>query len=121
MDQEFKNKGIDQKFLNAFRGMLIPYKTELSIRIQTLVLGGAVILGLYLGIDRTDWLFVLIAGALLLVTECLNTSIEKLVDFVSPGYHELAGKVKDISAGAVFIAGLAAFLIGIVVFAPYFM
>jgi len=40
---------------------------------------------------------------------------------VSPGYNELAGKVKDIAAGAVFIAGLASLTISILVFIPYFI
>jgi diacylglycerol kinase (ATP) len=121
MGKEFKSKSIAQKFFNAFYGMLIPYRTEVSIRIQTMVVLGGILLGIYLGISRADWLFVVIAAALLLITECLNTAVEKLVDLVSPGYNELAGKVKDIAAGAVFIAGLASLTISILVFIPYFI
>ena len=121
MDREFKSRSIVQKFFNAFYGMLIPYRTEVSIRIQTMVVLGGILLGIYLGISRVDWLFVVIAAALLLITECLNTAVEKLVDLVSPGYNELAGKVKDIAAGAVFIAGLASLTISILVFIPYFI
>ncbi|MBK6482720.1 MAG: diacylglycerol kinase family protein [Chitinophagales bacterium] len=121
MDREFKSRSIVQKFFNAFYGMLIPYRTEVSIRIQTMVVLVGILLGIYLGISRVDWLFVVIAAALLLITECLNTAVEKLVDLVSPGYNELAGKVKDIAAGAVFIAGLASLTISILVFIPYFI
>ena len=121
MDREFKSRSIVQKFFNAFYGMLIPYRTEVSIRIQTMVVLVGILLGIYLGISRVDWLFVVIAAALLLITECLNTAVEKLVALVSPGYNELAGKVKDIAAGAVFIAGLASLTISILVFIPYFI
>lgn len=100
--------------------MLIPYRSEVSIRIQTAVVLAGTVLGFYLHITRADWLFLVIAAAFLLITECLNTALEKLVDLVSPGYHELAGKVKDIAAGAVFLAGTAALIISLLVFFPYF-
>lgn len=121
MDRDFKSKSVIQKFFNALYGMLIPYRTEVSIRIQTLVVLSGVLLGFYLGISRYEWLFIVLAAAMLLTTECLNTAVEKLVDLVSPGYNELAGRVKDIAAGAVFIAGLASFTISMVIFVPYFI
>jgi len=120
MERELKSKSIFQKFYNAFNGLLIPYRSEVSIRIQTAIVIAGIVLGLYLHITRTEWLFLVIAAAILLITECLNTAIEKLVDLVSPGYHELAGKVKDIAAGAVFLAGAAALVISVLVFIPYF-
>jgi len=119
-EEEFKKKSsILQKFLYAFNGMLLPYKTEISIRIQTVFALSVVALGFFLHINRTDWLWIIIAAALVLITETLNTAIEKLVDLVSPGYNELAGKVKDIAAGAVFMAAIISILIGLIVFLPY--
>ena len=119
-EEEFKKKSsIPQKFLYAFNGMLIPYKTEISIRIQTVFALAVATLGFFLHINRTDWLWIIIAAALVLITETLNTAIEKLVDLVSPGYNELAGKVKDIAAGAVFMAAIISILIGLMVFLPY--
>ena len=73
------------------------------------------------GITKTEWLFVVVAIALVIITEMLNTAIEFLVDFVSPEYNELAGKVKDIAAGAVLFAALMAAVIGILVFGPYLL
>ncbi|MBX7108509.1 MAG: diacylglycerol kinase family protein [Chitinophagales bacterium] len=120
MEQAFKSRNLFRKIRTAFNGMVIPYKTEVSIRIQTSLVLAAAVLGIYLHLSRTDWIFLIAAAALLLITECLNTAVEKLVDFVSPGYHELAGKVKDIAAGAVFLAGTAAALIAFFIFLPYF-
>lgn len=48
------------------------------------------------------WFFVL-------VTELLNTAVEAVVDLVSPEYHELAKKAKDIGSAAVFCALVALF------------
>ncbi len=120
-EEEFKRKHtLFQKFLFAFRGMLISYKTEVSIRIQTVCALAGIGLGFYLQISRTDWLAIVFAIALVLITETMNTAVEKLVDLVSPGYNQLAGKVKDIAAGAVFMAAIISVIIALLVFVPYF-
>ena len=120
MENDFKKKkSIVQKFGYALKGMIIPYRTEISIRIQTALALLVALLGFFLHINRTDWMWIIFAAALVLITETLNTAIEKLVDLVSPGYNELAGKVKDIAAGAVFMAALISILIGALVFIPY--
>lgn len=54
-----------------------------------------------------------------IAAELFNSSLERLVDLVSPQYHPLAGQVKDIAAGAVLVCAIAAALIGIILFYPY--
>ncbi len=51
--------------------------------------------------------------------ELINTAIEEIVDFVSPGRHEKAGKIKDLAAAAVLIVSIVAFIIAIIIFIPY--
>ena len=72
--------------------------------------------GLYLSLSALEWCAVIGAAALVWVAEGLNTALERLTDLVSPGFHPLAGKAKDIAAGAVLIAVLAAISIGIITF-----
>jgi diacylglycerol kinase (ATP) len=55
-----------------------------------------------------------------IAAELFNTAIEKLVDLVSPERHPVAGQVKDIAAGAVLICAVAAAIIGLIIFIPYF-
>ena len=43
------------------------------------------------------------ATALVLIVELLNSAIEAVVDLASPGFHELAGRAKDMGSAAVFI------------------
>ena len=120
MENEIKRLTIAQKFLVAMKGAGIPFKTESSIRIQFFIGVAALALGFYLGISRMDWLWIIMAITIVLITETMNTAIEKLVDLVSPGYNQIAGLVKDIAAGAVFMAAVAALIIGAIVFIPYF-
>ena len=51
----------------------------------------------------------------------MNTAIETLTDLASPAYHPLAGKAKDVAAGAVLLAALGALVVGALVFVPHFI
>src|SRR5919197_1178630 len=72
--------------------------------------------GLYFSLGALEWCAIIGAAALVWVAEGLNTALERLTDLASPGFHPLAGKAKDIAAGAVLIAVLAAISIGIIIF-----
>ena len=119
MDNEFKSRTLSQKVLTAMKGFFIPFKTERSIRIQSGFVAGALLAGLILEISRNDWLWLLVASAILLIAEIFNTALEKLVDMISPAPSPAAGTVKDISAGAVFLAGITSLVIALIVFIPY--
>jgi diacylglycerol kinase len=53
-----------------------------------------------------------------LVLEALNTVVETICDLVSPSYHPLVKRAKDISAAAVLIAALSAIGVAAVLFVP---
>ena len=50
------------------------------------------------------FLFVLAVTGLMLVAEILNTAVEALCDYVQPRYDDRIKHIKDIAAGATFIA-----------------
>lgn len=76
--------------------------------------------GFLFNITRTEWLIIFLCFGIVLAAETFNTAIERLVNLVSPGYHPIAGDVKDIAAGAVLICAITAAIIGGVIFIPYF-
>jgi len=78
----------------------------------------AVILGFLFRISTTEWLWLMVSIAIVLIAELLNTSLETLTDLVSPTYNEKAGRVKDVAAGAVVIAALFALITGAIIFLP---
>ena len=53
------------------------------------------------------------------VAEALNTALELLCDAVSPDFHPLVGKAKDVAAGAVLISAMGAATLGFIVFGPH--
>ena len=51
-----------------------------------------------------------------MTAELLNTAIESVVDLVSPEFHPLAGRAKDISASAVWIISFTSAIVGLCVY-----
>lgn len=74
--------------------------------------------GFYFSISEIEWIAVTLAIGFVFSAEAFNTSIEWLVDKISPEYDPVAGKIKDVAAGAVLIAAIAAAVTGIIVFYP---
>ncbi|WP_202798663.1 diacylglycerol kinase family protein [Sphingomonas elodea] len=77
--------------------------------------------GLILRLDASDWRWLILAAALVWCAEAINTAVEGLCDHVHPGFDAVIGRVKDIAAGAVLIAAIAAALIGAITFLPHLL
>ena len=105
-----------KSFTYAWKGIKTSFIEEPNMRIHTLAGICAVIAGFVLQITVTEWLFVIVAIGVVWVTELINTALENLVDLVQPDYHPLAGRVKDLAAGAVMSASIMAVAIGIIIF-----
>ncbi|GAB7086167.1 diacylglycerol kinase [Marinifilum fragile] len=61
---------------------------------------------------------VLFSIGFVVVAELFNTAIENLCDFVQPNDHKQIKKIKDISAAAVLLSAITAFLIGFIIYLP---
>jgi diacylglycerol kinase len=105
-------------FRHAIRGIGMVFKSEKNMQIHLIVSVLVIIAGIFFKINITEWIICLLCFGLVLGAEMVNTSIEKLVDLVSPQRHELAGKAKDIAAGAVLICALIAASVGLIIFIP---
>lgn len=71
-----------------------------------------------LKLNPVEWAILMLAAALVIVAELVNTAIERVVDLTSPDLHPLAKLAKDTAAGAVLVAAFFSILIGIVVMGP---
>ncbi len=105
----------------AFKGMIKLISTEHSVMVQFSIGIIMTILGWCMHISQTEWLFQILAIGLVMSVEGLNTAVEKLADFVHPDFHKKIGFIKDIAAGAVFIAALTAIAIGLIIYIPKFI
>jgi diacylglycerol kinase (ATP) len=114
-------KGRVKSLKFALRGAYLLITTEHSIMVQFSLGIAVTILGFVMHISAIEWMFQLLAVGMVLVAESLNTGIEKLCDFVHPGYHKRIGFIKDISAGAATFAALIAIVIGLIIYLPKFL
>ncbi len=110
-------KRIDS-FKFAFAGILNLYQTQPNVWIHTTVAFLVLFAGFFFSITTTEWCLVTLAIAMVISAEAFNTALEHLTDLVSPGYHELAGKTKDVAAAGVLIAAFGAAAIGLIIFLP---
>lgn len=110
------------KFIRGFgfagKGLYYAFRTQVNFRFHCAAALIVVFLGWYFNLNQTEWLWILLSIALVLVLELINTAIEALVDLVSPDYHQKAGIAKDTAAAAVLISALLAALIGLIIFIP---
>ena len=108
-----------KSFTYAGRGIWLFVKTTHNAWIHLAILFAAIMAGLYFGIDRVEWILLIIAAGLVLVAEAFNTALEIDINLTSPDYHPYARDTKDVAAGAVLLASITALLVGLFIFAPY--
>ena len=102
----------------AFKGALYLIKTESSIKIQACIAISITIAGFYFEISKTEWLIQIAFIGLVMSLEGMNTAVEYISDFIHPDRHASIGLIKDIAAGAVFIAAATAAIAALVIYIP---
>lgn len=99
----------------AARGLAGAWRTQTHLRFEVAAAAIAVAAAAALG---RGLVAVVLASALVLVAELLNTAVEAVVDLVAPGPDPRAAMAKDVAAGAVLVAACAAVAVGVAVFGP---
>lgn len=110
-----------RSFGHAFRGLKVLVQTQHNARIHAVATILVVAAGVLARISPTEWALIALAVVCVWATEALNTSIEFLVDLVSPELHPLAAKAKDVAAGAVLVAAIGSLIVGVLVFGPHIL
>lgn len=108
-----------RSFGYALRGLCFMLKTQHNTWIHLAATIVVVAAGFWLGIAPGDWRWIILAIALVWVAEIVNTAFEHLCDVVQPEFHASVRTAKDVAAGAVLVAAIAAVIIGVLVFLPY--
>ena len=117
-NNSFSLKKRFQSFRYAFNGLRVLFRFEHNSRVYLLCAISVVALGFILHISIPEWLAILILTGMVFILEIINSSIEHLADFVSPGYSEKIKIVKDLAAAAVLVAAIVAVITGLIIFVP---
>ena len=113
---------LSKKFHNlryALKGIEIAWREEFSFKVQLVFAVSAPVLGWYLGISTTEFLFVIFMVGFVLTAEIFNTALEELCDKFQPEHDPHIGKIKDLAAAAVLVSSITALIVGFIIYMPY--
>jgi len=103
-------------FNYAFEGIIHVLRTQRNLRLHFLAAILVFAAAIALGVARLQLIALVLAIAFVLVAEMLNTAIEGVIDVSTTSFDPNAKLAKDIAAGAVLIASVAALGVGYLVF-----
>lgn len=111
-------KHIVRSFKYAFDGIREAFQNERNMKIHFFLMVLAIIIGIILKLSSVEWAILIITIGLVLILEFINTSLEQIVDIVSPERQERAKIAKDVAAAGVLISAVVAVLVAILLFVP---
>jgi diacylglycerol kinase (ATP) len=107
-----------RSFRFALRGIRVLLETQHNAWLHAIATVVVVAAGALARLSISEWCWIVLAIVSVWTAEAMNTAFEFLTDVASPGFHPLAGKAKDVAAGAVLLAASGAAVIGGLVFGP---
>lgn len=105
----------------AVNGLVVLFNTETNAIIHLIIAVLVIIVSFFLKINSLEWILVLFSIGFVIVTETINTVIEKICNLISLEKNENIKIIKDLSAAAVLISVFIATTIGVLIFFPKFL
>ena len=105
-------------FKYAFQGIFYALHTQKNMRFHASIMAFMFFFLLkydFFEISRSQFAILALTCGIVLTLEFFNSSIEAVVDLVSPEYNRLAGIAKDTAAGAVLMSAIAAVVVGLII------
>jgi len=113
-----KHWALVTSFGYALSGLWYALRTQLNMRIHLSVSVAVLALGLYVGLDWTQWAVLVLTIGAVLIAELFNTVAEAALDAATPYYHPLVKIAKDVAAGAVLLTALLSAIVGLLILGP---
>ncbi len=102
-------------------GFVFAVRTQRHMKFHLAAAAAAIIASVFARLEPQEWLWVILAIALVWSAELLNTALEQVVDLVSPDRHPIAKAAKDTAAAAVLIVSIFALAVAIIILIPAFI
>lgn len=113
-----QSASILMSFQFAIRGFAYVIRTQRNAKIHCLFFAAVIVMSTFLKVPMAHLATLVLTCGFVIVAEIVNTAIETVVDLASPDHHELAGRAKDVAAGAVFCSALFAVAVGLILLGP---
>lgn len=106
-------------FRAAIAGIAFLLRTQVSARWHLVGTVLTIAAGFFCGVTRGEWLALILAIALVWITEAINTALEQACDAITREQRPEIGHAKDVAAAAVLVAAIFAIVVGLIVFLPH--
>ncbi|MDH3226761.1 MAG: diacylglycerol kinase family protein [Thermoleophilia bacterium] len=100
----------------AFLGVATAIRQERHMRLHLLLAGLVGLLAVATRVSAVEAALLALAIGLVISLELVNSALEQALDAVAPERDPLVGRAKDMAAGAVLAAAVAAVVVAIAVF-----
>lgn len=108
-------KRILMAFVYSCKGLKAVLQTEVAFCQDLLVFIIGAIICFTLSVSAVERVILLFSLFLILLMELINSAIETIVDRISPNYHPLSGRAKDIGSLLVLMAFINAIVIWVLI------
>ena len=114
-----------RKFIQSFKcaraGVKHAWMTQRNLWIHFFIGLAVLVFALWLRVSLLELCVLVVTVFGVVVIEMINTSIEELVNILSPGHRLEAQLAKDVAAAAVLLAAMGAVVVGGLIFIPRFI
>jgi diacylglycerol kinase len=107
-----------QSIRHALEGLRYIIACERNARIHLVAAAAVVTMSAWLRLSLVEWTLMIAAIALVFAGEMLNTVVELTIDLITLEQNPLAKYAKDVAAGAILVAAIAAAVMGLLVLGP---
>ena len=102
----------------ALQGILLFFKKEHNAWLHGLATILVLLLSVYFRVNVYEAIALTLSIGMVWAAEIFNTSIERIMDYLSKEKHPAIKIIKDLAAAAVLVTALTALLVGAFVFIP---
>lgn len=104
----------------ALKGLLDLITTETSFKIELILVFLLFPVIIFIETSLTNKLIMFVTLSGMLLTEAMNSAIERVVDLVTLDHHEMAGRAKDAGSAAVLISIVIFIVTWMIIIVPFF-
>ncbi len=107
-----------RSFKYAANGIYLLISREHNAWIHCFAAICVTIAGIMVRLSAAEWIAIILSIGMVLAAEAVNSSIERLADFVTEEQRDAIKQTKDLAAGSVLILAIAAAAVGLIIFIP---
>ena len=111
---------IQNAVIYSWAGLKAAWDNEMAFRTESIVIALMMPIGIWIGETAVQWALLIGSSLLVLITELLNSAVEKAVDRIGTEHHILSKQAKDLGSAAAAVSMLAAVIVwGLIAYARF--